>query len=321
MNKTTKLWLLIAAALVLLGCIVLGGVMAMAKWDFSKLSTVKMGTNEHEISEEFSHIAMDTDTADITFAVSNDGKCKVVCYEAIKERHSVSVQEDTLVIRRTNEKAWYDYISIGFKTPKITVYLPKTEYAALSVRESTGDITVPKDFRFESANIALSTGNIGFYASVSGPVSMKASTGKVWVEGAAAGGLDISASTGSVTVRGVTCEGDMKIEVTTGKVAVTDTQCKNLTSEGDTGDITLQNVIATEKLDIKRDTGDVTFAGADAGEIKVETDTGDVTGSLLTDKVFLTQTDTGRVDVPKTATGGKCTLSTDTGNIKITVTG
>ncbi len=56
-----------------------------------------------------------------------------------------------------------------------------------------------------------------------------------------------------------------------------------------------------------------------AGEIFVETDTGDVTGSLLTDKVFITQTDTGSIDVSKIADGGKCEISTDTGDIRITM--
>lgn len=79
------------------------------------------------------------------------------------------------------------------------------------------------------------------------------------------------------------------------------------------------NVIATEKFSIKRSTGDVTFDGCDATEIFVETDTGNVKGSLLTDKVFIAQTDTGRVDVPKTVNSGKCEICTDTGDIKIDI--
>ena len=51
----------------------------------------------------------------------------------------------------------------------------------------------------------------------------------------------------------------------------------------------------------------------------VETDTGDVTGSLLSDKVFITKSDTGSIDVPKTVTGGKCEITTDTGDIKIEI--
>ena len=41
MKKSTKVWLLIAACLVLVGSLLFVGVMTMLKWDFSKLSTVK----------------------------------------------------------------------------------------------------------------------------------------------------------------------------------------------------------------------------------------------------------------------------------------
>ena len=59
------------------------------------------------------------------------------------------------------------------------------------------------------------------------------------------------------------------------------------------------------------------FDSSDAAEIYVRTSTGDVAGSLLTDKVFMTQTDTGNVGVPQTITGGKCEIHTDTGDIQI----
>ena len=51
----------------------------------------------------------------------------------------------------------------------------------------------------------------------------------------------------------------------------------------------------------------------------VSTDTGDVTGSLLSAKVFVVTTDTGTVQVPKSTAGGRCEISTDTGDIRITV--
>ena len=54
-------------------------------------------------------------------------------------------------------------------------------------------------------------------------------------------------------------------------------------------------------------------------ELFVETDTGDVRGSLLTEKTFIVQTDTGSVDVPETTTGGKCEITTDTGDIEIEI--
>ena len=96
-------------------------------------------------------------------------------------------------------------------------------------------------------------------------------------------------------------------------------ECKNLITRGNTGDVSLENVIATEMFSIERSTGDVRFTDCDAAEICVKTDTGDVTGSFLSDKIFITNTDTGSVNVPKTVIGGKCEITTDTGDIKITI--
>ena len=51
MRMTTKLWLIIAASLILVGCIIFAGVMGMVKLDFTKLSTGRYETNQHEITE------------------------------------------------------------------------------------------------------------------------------------------------------------------------------------------------------------------------------------------------------------------------------
>lgn len=319
MNKRAKIWLIIAAFLVVIGMIMFSAVMSKYKWDFTKLSTRKYETNTYEITEQFSNISMNTDTADIIFAVSNDGKCKVECYEEEKSKHYVTVSENTLVVKVIDNKYWYDYIGINFGSPKITVYLPKTEYISLFIKESTGNIEIPKNFKFESVNISLSTGDVDIFASALGVIKIKTSTGNIGVENGTAKKFELSASTGEITVANITCEGDININISTGNTNLTDTQCKNLISNGSTGNISLRNVIATEKFLIKRSTGDVRFDGSNSAEVFVETDTGDVIGNLLTDKVFITHTNTGRVDVPRTVSGGKCEISTDTGDIKIGV--
>lgn len=317
MKNTAKVWLITAGSLVLAGCILFIGVMLTVGWDFSKLSTVKYETNTHTITETFSDISSTTDTADIIFALSDDGKCKVECYEEENAKHSVSVKEDTLVIKVINTKSWYDYIGFYFGSPKITVYLPKTEYNALRVHESTGNVKIPKNFSFESADIYLSTGNADFSALVFSSAKIKTSTGDINVKDTSSGSLSLSVTTGKAAVSGVTCKEDITVGVTTGKVNLTDVSCRSVISNGSTGDISLNNVIASEKFSIKRSTGNVKFDGCDAAELYVKTGTGNVTGSLLTDKVFITDTGTGSINVPKTADGGRCEIKTGTGNIKI----
>ncbi len=319
MSRKTKIWLITAGSLILVGCVLFVGVMSVLKWDFAKLSTVKYETNTYETEETFSDISIKTDTADIVFALSDDGKCRVECFEEENAKHSVNVENGALVIKRSESKSRYDYIGLYFGSPKITVYLPKTEYNALIIKESTGNIKLPQNFSFASADVSLSTGDVDFLAPVSGNVKIKTSTGDILVKSASVGSLDLSVTTGKVTVSGVTGTGDVAVVVSTGKTYLADISCKSVISNGDTGSITLSNVVAAETFSLERSTGDVKFNDCDAADIYVKTDTGDVTGTLLSDKVYIIDTDTGSVDVPKTSTGGRCEIKTDTGDVKIKV--
>ena len=123
----------------------------------------------------------------------------------------------------------------------------------------------------------------------------------------------------SARVTDVTCRDDLTVQVTTGDAELCGVSCRNLVSGGSVGNLRLERVIAAEQLSIERSTGHVAFTGCDAGGIHVKTDTGNVAGSLLSEKVFLTDSGVGRVDVPKTTSGGVCEIRTDTGNIQITL--
>ncbi len=235
MRKTTKVWLMIAASLILVGRIL------------AKLLMVKYKTNTYEVSKAFSDILISTDTADIIFALSDDGTCRVECYEGENAKHSVTVENDVLIVKIN--KSWYDYIGYNFGLSKITVYLPKAEYNALSINESTGNVEIPKDYLFENVNISLSTGDVNFFASVSKLVKIKAITGNIRVENTSAGALDLSVTTGKVTVSGVTCRDDITVDVVTGSAYLTDSSCRSVISSGITGSISLNNVIQEVRMD------------------------------------------------------------------------
>jgi len=319
MRTRTKVWLITAASLVLIGCIVFGGAMSMLKWDFTKLSTAKYERNAHEISENYKNISIITNTADIVFMPSESPTTSVSCYEQKGIKHSVAVKDGTLAIEVVDTRKWYEYIGFNFDTPKLTVYLPQGEYGNLSVNANTGDVEIPEAFKFKSIDISENTGNVESHASAIEGVKIKTTTGDICVEDIAAGSLDLTVSTGKVTVSSVSCVGNITVGVSTGKTYLSNIRCKSFTSTGTTGDISSSHVIAAGKFSVKRSTGDVLFDCSDAAELYIEIDTGDVTGSLLTEKVFITKTDTGNVNVPKTVNGGRCEIITTTGDIKITI--
>lgn len=291
---------LIPTVLVVAGLVVFTVILWQNQWDFTKWSNRHYETNTYEINQPFADITVDTDAANITFLLAQDGKCRVECYEEDTAKHQVTVQQNTLSVQVINTKKWYDYININFQSPVLTIYLPEKTYTSLTVKESTGNVTVPSEFTFEKAAFSASTGDITCLATVSETVNIKTSTGHVTLQNNTVGALDLTLSTGDVTLSQVVCK-------------------ETATVQTSTGNVHLQNTVVTKTLSVCTDTGNVTFDGADAAAIKVETDTGNVTGSLLTEKVFLTHTDTGKVKVPPTVTGGTCDIRTNTGNIILTI--
>ena len=188
--------------------------------------------------------------------------------------------DGTLTVALSDDRKWYEYIGISTESSTVTLYLPEAEYGDLLIRGSTSDVGISEDFRFES--------------------------------------MDVQVSTGDIRVDGIAAE-DISVTVSMGKAELSDIRCGNLSSAGSTGDLLMERVRAAGSMLLSRDTGDIRFVACDAAEIKVTTDTGDVTGTLTSDKIFITESDTGTVRVPSSAAGGKCEITTDTGDIRIEV--
>ena len=277
MKKSTIITLVVAGAMVLFGAGLFAGAMTAASWDFGILNTYEIVNNTYDIDQPFTNISIDTDTADIRFAKSSDGKCRVATRDTSNHVYSVVVEDDTLKIRMDFAKPFE--LGIGVYESSVTVYLPEDVYGTLTIKEDTGDVEIPENFSFESMDIELDTGDVVSHADVTGTCRIEATTGDIKVENASVGALALRVTSGKITVSDVVCAGNVSANVSTGDTFLTNLTCTDLTSTGTTGDLKLTNVIASGKLDITRDTGDVTFEGSDAASIRIVTDTGDVMGT------------------------------------------
>lgn len=320
MRKSTKILMIVAVSLIAAGLIAFCVAMTAVKWNFLNLMEEKYDMKEYEITESFHGISIMSDTADITFVPTDGTQTKVSCREKTRLTYSVTVEDGALAIHAVDARKWYDHIQLfGSGTQKITVYLPRGEYGALNIKESTGDVTIPSDYRFASVNVTLSTGDVACEASASDSVRIKANTGDVKISGVSAGSLSISTITGEITASSVTVTGEVTVHVSTGKSRLSDLRCKTLVSKGDAGDLTMNRVIADESFSLKRITGDVTLEECDAAQMEITTNTGDVKGTLLSEKIFLHQSNTGKVSLPESTRGGVCRITTTTGDICFSV--
>lgn len=314
-----KAFIIIAIILLVVGSAIFFAALASAKFDFRSLETSKLQIRTYPVGEAFRNIQIDEDTADVVFALSADGTCSVVCRESEKTTHTVTVENGTLSIVSKEQIGWKSLFNLSFENESVTVYLPQDTYETLAINTHSGDVTLPKELHFNGIAITGSTGDVRCGASVSETLSIHLSTGDVILDGVSAAAIDCAVTTGDIRMQNISCAGDVQLKLSTGRTNLDGLTCRELHSEGSTGKASFKNVVASGTLAIERGTGDVTFELCDAGEIRVKTTTGDVTGTLRTGKTFVTKTSTGDVSVPESAAGGRCEITTNTGDISIRI--
>ena len=299
MTKTLKILIGIAVALILAGAVLALVTLASVGFDTGKLGAGKFETKTYTPEGDLSSLEISLRISDVTVQVTTDGVLRVECYETEKQPHTVTLADGKLTVTATDQRKWYEKITIFSKSPKVTVYVPAGEYESLTLETDTGDVEM--------------TG--GTYRA---SVKIKTGTGDVSISPLTAGNVGIRTNTGKVTVSDATCA-DLSVETDTGKVKLTDVNCAALTVETDTGSVTLTNVVGTGDAKIETDTGDVRFDRCDAANYRVRTSTGDVEGTIRTEKVFFASSRTGKTDVPHTRSGGDFDASSSTGDIEITI--
>ena len=332
MTKTLKVLIGIAVALILAGAVLALVTLASVGFDTGKLGAGKFETKTYTPEGDLSSLEISLRITDVTVQVATDGVLRVECYETEKQPHTVTLADGKLTVTATDQRKWYEKITIFSKSPKVTVYVPAGEYEALTLETDTGDVRFLGELfgdALEDPSVRLLFGEFGIKTDTGdvemaggtyrASVKIKTGTGDVSASAfQAAGDVGIRTNTGKVILTDAHC-GDLAIETDTGKVKLRDVNCAALTVETDTGSVTLTNVVGTGDAKIETDTGDVRFDRCDAANYRVRTSTGDVEGTIRTEKVFFASSRTGKTDVPHTRSGGDFDASSSTGDIEITI--
>lgn len=342
MRDRTKIWLSIATFCVGAGLILFVIVMTLKSWDFSNLSTIELKTETHTIDEAFQNIELNTESADILFELSRDGKCSVECSVPEDWEHSVDVTESTLRISLKDTTRWYERIGINIRSPKITVYLPEKFYNLLTADTDSGDIHVPNDLTFVGIDIKTGSGDVECDALTTGTVRIVTSSGNVSLSDVTAETIDVSSSSGDVTannthsdsffvstssgdqkLRNIYCTGDLITDVTSGDAQYTDVTCRCLMSKGGSGELSVNSAMVLGMLNIERQSGDVTLKKIFVEAVAyITTTSGDVTGSLTGDVIIDAVSNSGDIKNPRRYSTDSDTtyyINTDSGDINITV--
>ncbi len=256
MGRKTKVWLIAATSMILLGSLIFGGVMMALNWDFTKLSTVSYETNTYEINQSYENISIHTKTSDVEIVPSADGKTTVICKEETKLRHRVFVENGTLTIRLEDTTKWYDHIGIHFGKTKITVAVPEKAYNTVETKLTTGDVSV-KDLTAQQMALDLTTGDMKLSQISCKSLNVKATTGDIILKNVIAEELlKAKGTTGDIKLK--QCDaGELDIKTTTGDITGTLLSPKQFTASTTTGSVKVPQSGAGGPCKLKATTGDI----------------------------------------------------------------
>lgn len=346
----------------LIGAIISGALLiaCIAAWlggfDFSKLwqpFVAKYETKQYPITSAFSALEISVSSADVSIRLSTDGTAQLTAKENDNHRFVVSIENGVLHITQETERLW----SIGIDTgPDMVLALPAAEYAALTVRTSSGDIVIAAGLTFGETLLEASSGDIESFASsrgltavsssgdlsienAGGQIALKTTSGDLSLKNLTPTSLTAKTTSGDLAVENVRAEGAVSCKSTSGDVALAEVtghsvstaatsgeqflqsvRAGSVSSQTSSGDIELTDVVADGKLSAATTSGDIHLTHADGGEVALESTSGDVHGSLCSPKYYDACSNSGSVSLPSPdPAGGLCYVRTTSGSIHLTI--
>lgn len=305
MKKATKIALITAAVLIVLGLILAALVFASSD-PFSAYQNAGSGTidiehKDQQITEAFDSIEITDVPCDVQILPSTDGKCSVSYTDSRLFTHEIRVKDGTLTIQYKDISTWMDNLfTIYTGELYVNVYLPENAYEELDIQTTSGNVRVAEDFTFEQAELSSTSGDITFLGGTTDELELSTTSGSVEVSGADHQRLDASSTSGQVTLSGLTAQ--------------------KLSASSVSGDVRLENVTVLDHTDLETTSGDIILDRLESGTLSASAVSGSISGTTTSPKDFDADTVSGNIRLPDPdATAGRWDLSTTSGSIHIEV--
>ncbi len=302
MKKSKKILITVAVILVAVGMICgFCGIYSLG-FNFNEISTSDFVTHTYTVEDDFTNIIIEDAESNINFYKSNDDKCRVLCDEREKVTHTVVNENNTLTVRVKDERNWFERINIGFfiADMRVSVYLPKNKYDSLNAASMSGDIDVANEFTFDNAKVG----------SISGDVSVKADVKQE---------LNISSTSGDVIINNISATECINASSVSGEIDLSNVKGKEIFAKTISGGVMLTDTVASQKLKANSTSGEIDLKRCDAKNIVLDTVSGEISGTLLSNKQFITETTSGTVNVPQCVSNEECRITTVSGDIYIKI--
>ena len=305
MNKSTKVILITAGALIGSGLIIGGIGYAASGFSFRQNFEETYERKEAVITDDFSSIEIEEISDDVMIVPSEGDEVRVVYYDSNYLVHEVGVAGNTLNIKVDDltGKHWWENVRFSFdldgdddESRKTILYLPAGDYESLTVSAVSSDVSVPQDYSFTAFELNTVSGDLSLLASVNGNITVEGVSSSLRLSCGDCGSIKIDTVSGNVDITDCRADGSITFNTTSGDIILTSSSAVS----------TEINVIS----------GDITLTDYETGTMGISATSGDISGNLLGDHYFDIDTVSGDITLPSNIQGApEVSINTVSGDI------
>lgn len=312
MKKSTKIALLVAAALLVIGTVLCAVSLQSVGFDFYKLSTSN-GRSEEMKKETFDaqnilEIQLEIDIDDLHLIRSEDSQIHLQYTNWNNRKYEISSNGGTLTVTQGDVKGphgvpWFSF-DFGDEDHDVFLALPEDYAGDLQISSGVGDVELEAELRLSgSLDFQLDSGSFRADSLTAPRITVETDIGDI-------AGNDWSADTYLFLA---TQTGDIDLE---GSQIAGDLICQT-----DIGEITL-SAVESGTVQLSTQTGDIHLERLRADRVTASTDIGDISGTLVgieAEYTIFTETDIGDSSLKDRAgtTQRQLDLETETGDISV----
>ncbi len=322
MKRSKSIALCIAGGLVAVGLVVMILAVVFSKGDTDIINITQYTEVTCTVTEKFDNISISASSENVSVLRSDNDEVTLITYETDKIKYTATVENNRLIINKSDTRKWYEKIGISFGAQIITLYLPQDIYGTLEAVGTSGRISI-SDNAFESVIIKNTSGGIELCSvNSTGTILVYNTSGKIKAEDCTTSGIfTAQATSGKIDLSDINAEYGIQLKTNSGAVKIEASYTnKDMEIKTTSGRIYIDSTVADGKASLESTSGSIEFEKFDAGSLFLKSTSGIIQGTLLSDKNFVTSTSSGNVNVPMSVDeAGRCECKTTSGNIRIKI--
>ena len=316
MKDGTKIALLAAGILLLLGVGAMIGGMRALRFDFTRLGTADPVTRTAEFTEPITDISLKGVHCETVLKPAPDGVCRVVFTGGEKLLLHASAESGTLTVSVEDGRKWYEMIGVFSFSDGLTVFLPEREYGSLTVELTSGSLEIPEDFVFSALTVQNVSGAVKLAASAD-RLNVHTTSGAISVNGVRAKQAEIGSTSGSIRLSEVNAEETLTVETTSGSVTLEKCSAREIFACSTSGGIRLSEADAEDTLTVESISGGIRLDGGQAQKTEITSSSGSVKGTVTGEYLYDVRTSSGSISVPESGGSRLFRVTTSSGSVRI----